>query len=65
MTPIEALIINERGWNDCPISKKLYMDAQKVIDEEKDKIYLQAQRDELERKLNEINKKIEQQSTPF
>jgi hypothetical protein len=65
MTPIEALIINQRGWTDCPIHKKLYNDAQKVIDEEKDKIYLRAQRDQLERELNEINKKIEEQSTPF
>ena len=66
MTVLEALVINSRGWDsNDPISKLIYEKAQKLIDEEKNRIYLEAQKDQLERELNEVNQKIKQANTPF
>ena len=66
MTVLEALVINSRGWDsNDPISKLIYEKAQKLINEEKNRIYLEAQKDQLERELNEVNQKINQAKIPF
>jgi hypothetical protein len=45
MTTIEALIIVNNGWNESnPIAKRLYEKTVKVIKDEYDRIYLEAQK---------------------
>lgn len=66
MTPIEALIVHKIGWSsEDPLSKLLYDKANQVIKDEYDKIYLEAKKDQLERELNEVNKKISMTKIPF
>lgn len=66
MTPIEALIVFKTGWStDDPLSKQIIDKADKVINEEYARIYLEAKKDQLERELSEVNKKITMIKTPF
>lgn len=66
MTPIEALIVFKTGWStDDPLSKQLIDKADKVVNEEYARIYLEAKKDQLERDLNEVKEKITRTKMPF
>lgn len=66
MTPIEALIVIKTGSSeDNQIAKRLYEKANQVIKDEYDKIYLEAKKDQLQRELNEVDKKLKMTKLPF
>lgn len=66
MTTIEALIIRQKGWNiNDALSSNLHKKACEVIENEYDRIYLEAQKNQLQRELNEIEEKLKKSKLPF
>ena len=64
MTPIEALIVLKNGIKDS-LSRKLFNEADQIINDEYNRIYLEAKKDQLQRELNEIEEKLKQSKLPF
>lgn len=66
MTIQEALVIHNRGWSeDDKTSKILYGQAEKVLKHEYQKLYLQEEKEILERLLKEKEKDLQKHILPF
>jgi hypothetical protein len=66
MTIQEALIISNHGWQkEDMLSQALWKKSIDVLSKERQRIYLEAEKDKLERELNEVQKKINDHIIPF